>query len=532
MTTPIFETLTPTNIGIVAGVGGQAQGFASDTDWSNSVFGHGAPAYSDLHFNPGQVQGYGGAAIGFATDIVGDAFVAGIGGAAVVYASDESILPSVNIVVGYGAQAIGVASGHSINLSTVIGYGARERVFATNLALPLVQGVGGAATGVILESIDYVANIYALQDPGFWYMTGDTASVRIQERLGLASTIQGHLTVVILEQLGLSSQTITLLEALMVVRESLSISDQLTTIFKVIVQERLGVKGTAVPTAIAVQTVIESLTLLGGVHSSLEARNVVTEALALNDALMFLAKERITEQLAFESAYADALLARNVFVEQLGLTGEVTPTARISVIIKESLGFQDSVSGLLEAFEKITEGLQFYATMALGDSVYQAWVCNTESEAFTEYTGFGFNSFMQFGGKYYGMTPDGVHLLEGPDDNGEKINARLRLGLDDLGSGKEKRMPALYLYVRNTGPLLIKAISTEPDGTLREDWYQLNPRGDGTGGVREARVKIGRGLKSVMWGWVVENIDGADLDLDGVKVFPMILDRRVRGSDG
>lgn len=529
MTTPIFETLPDSVTGIGLALAGADHGFASDTDWTNSGFGFDPPGYNQLTFNPGQAGGIDPAGVGFGTDLVGGNYGIGTSGFDLVFASDAAILPVLNIGIGFDPPGVGSAFGQVYNIGTGNGT-AFDWGFATNVVGNIGICREPPGIGAAFELITYAATVVLLQDPGFWYMTGGANTVRIQETLGLSSLAQGHPTFRIIEQLGLADHEISLLQGLSIIHESLNLVDKLATIFKMIVQNQLGVTGVVKPTAIAVQTVIENLTLLGGIHSSLVARNIVIEALAMSDALLFLAKEHISEQLAFESAYKQALTARQKFVEQLALTGTALGTGRISVIVQESLALTGTITSLLQAFETIREGISFYATLNLGGDVFQAWVCNTESEAFTEYANFPFNSFMQFGGKYYGMAPDGVYLLEGADDDGTAINARIRLGLNDLGSRKEKRAPALYLLLRQDGPMLIKAISTEPDGTLREDWYQLSARG--TGGVREARLKIGRGLKSVMWDWVIENVNGADFDLEGMQVFPMILDRMTRGSDG
>ena len=50
----------------------------------------------------------------------------------------------------------------------------------------------------------------------------------------------------------------------------------------------------------------------------------------------------------------------------------------------------------------------------------------------------------------------------------------------------------------------------------------------GAANVREHRVKFGRGLKSVDWDVVLENVDGADFELHSVEFHPLNLDRRTR----
>ncbi len=46
---------------------------------------------------------------------------------------------------------------------------------------------------------------------------------------------------------------------------------------------------------------------------------------------------------------------------------------------------------------------------------------------------------------------------------------------------------------------------------------------------RENRIVFGKGLQSVDWDWVLENVDGADFDIGSIEFRPVILTRRTRG---
>jgi len=144
------------------------------------------------------------------------------------------------------------------------------------------------------------------------------------------------------------------------------------------------------------------------------------------------------------------------------------------------------------------------------------------------YTNYPFNSFAKAPwGAYVGATDTGLYELGGDTDDGEPITARIRSALTDFGDRRAKRVPAMYVGYTATGQIGLKVISTSERGVKTEDHYLLEPR-PATGGVRESRFKVGRGIASVYLGFEVVNVGGADFALDVVEWLPIRLDRRVR----
>ena len=107
----------------------------------------------------------------------------------------------------------------------------------------------------------------------------------------------------------------------------------------------------------------------------------------------------------------------------------------------------------------------------------------------------------------------------------DSITARLRSGLTDLGTRVAKRAPEMYLGYRADGDVLLKVITTSETGAKVEDWYRLEARP--AQDIRESRFKIGRGIKSVYYGWELCNVDGADFEVDSLEWRPLKLDRRL-----
>lgn len=156
---------------------------------------------------------------------------------------------------------------------------------------------------------------------------------------------------------------------------------------------------------------------------------------------------------------------------------------------------------------------------------YTIYAMTTLGTAITEYAGLRFNSFAVAGGKTYAAGPDGIHVLEGDTDNGAPVESKLQIGLSTLGTQLYKAVPAVYIGYTSTGAMMCKTVTTE-SGIRKENWYKMNPvpRGSNAGG----RFTPSKGLHSQYWGFELENVDGADFDLDLVQVWRMALTRRKR----
>jgi hypothetical protein len=77
--------------------------------------------------------------------------------------------------------------------------------------------------------------------------------------------------------------------------------------------------------------------------------------------------------------------------------------------------------------------------------LYDTWSLTGHNYEPSYFTGFNFNSYATHRGKSYGAGPDGIYLLEGPDDNGQPIHTGVRLGPHNFGTDKYKRLRALRL---------------------------------------------------------------------------------------
>lgn len=154
-------------------------------------------------------------------------------------------------------------------------------------------------------------------------------------------------------------------------------------------------------------------------------------------------------------------------------------------------------------------------------SVSRTWVMNTSTFVITEYTGWNFNSFVEFGGGMIAAGPGGVFEVGGTHgkDDAAEITAHVETGDHDLGTTLTKNVDRVYLRGTFDGDM---EVHTVVSGERRK--YLAQSSKDGTLGQRVA--KLGHKPRSPHWRFAATNRGGADFSLDGVVVTPHSTGRR------
>lgn len=270
---------------------------------------------------------------------------------------------------------------------------------------------------------------------------------------------------------------------------------------------------------------VDAIALSELAGSRLQASAVVASAIAAADALSFGFTDSMTDSAVFNEALSARLAVATVAVDSAVFSDLPASQLVLTFQLADSVQVVEQASTRAELIELLADSAVFSVAMNLSGETIYGYVCNAETKAFTSYANYPFNSFAKIGHDYYGMSDDGLYLLTGDDDSGEPIEARIRTALTTLGTAKQKRMPSVYFGLASNGRMVLKAITTSGDGEKREDWYLLEERN--AAATRETRTKLGRGLKSVYWGFELVNVDGASFELDTLQLFPMILERRL-----
>ena len=152
------------------------------------------------------------------------------------------------------------------------------------------------------------------------------------------------------------------------------------------------------------------------------------------------------------------------------------------------------------------------------DGGYFVWVFNARTGAVSRYLRYGFDSFAQIGGHYFGVAEDGVYLLEGNTDAGQRIEARAGTGLLDLGAKELKHVSAVYLDAASDGVLSVRVQAGQQQYT-----YQARRASQYNA---QQRVDTGRGLRATHYSFELLN-SGADFELDAMDVNVVKSARRI-----
>ncbi len=182
----------------------------------------------------------------------------------------------------------------------------------------------------------------------------------------------------------------------------------------------------------------------------------------------------------------------------------------LSALIVTATGHEDGFGDgacILPAFTLVAFGYMTPAT-----TTYSGIVLNLKTKGISEYTNFAFNSLAIIGGKLHGANASGIFPLEGSDDNGTVIDALFKTGTVDLHKDIVRKLREAYFSGRFAGDMRFTLEEAEDDQTVynAED---MEVTADGN------RIKFARGHKGRFVNITVANVDGADFDAMGLKVF-------------
>jgi len=149
---------------------------------------------------------------------------------------------------------------------------------------------------------------------------------------------------------------------------------------------------------------------------------------------------------------------------------------------------------------------------------FPAWAINYDTSAPSRYDSLPANSMCNFNGKTYMACAAGIYEIGADDDAGRPIHASATVAQTNFGNTHNKRIPYIYVGMRSTGAMQLKAIANNQS----DRYYALNAIG---GAVRGSRANIGKGLEGQYWQFRVDNVNGADFELDSIEFKPTILSR-------
>jgi hypothetical protein len=148
-----------------------------------------------------------------------------------------------------------------------------------------------------------------------------------------------------------------------------------------------------------------------------------------------------------------------------------------------------------------------------------AYVMNKSTGAVTRYPDYDFSFALRWQGKQFLASPDGLFEYDREEDVPAPIAARFALPPSDYGETGEKRVPRVYLQGELAGQMRA--------GIAYDDDTERSSRVEGSPGVDKWRAKLPRGLKGHHFAVAVENVAGADFEIEQVDALIQITGRKI-----
>lgn len=368
--------------------------------------------------------------------------------------------------------------------------------------------------------------ILLLQGPGVITASAGYTIESLTDGLALGDGMQPSITVSMRDSFALGDQLATRGDFESAIADTLHLPDALAITFMQSLVDTLAMTD-GIALSMRLAALVDSLVLSDAAVSTITAYQQISDALALHDAMQIAQLAEIDDSLALTDGIASTSRSLSPLLDTLAFDDAMAQTVILSCFLPDTLAFTDAAGSQLMALSLLEDAIGFSVRLQVDDGVYVAYAMNTSTKGASRYLNYPFNSFAEINGRLIGCKDDGLYVLKGDTDDGAPIDAKVRTGLDNLGSTAVKRMFKAYLGIRTNGDMRVKVVTTSPQGEKIEYAYDMIPVP--AVDMRNAKVNIGKGLQSVYWSYEVANVAGSDFMLDTLSIIPLISGRRFNG---
>lgn len=380
--------------------------------------------------------------------------------------------------------------------------------------------LAGSGSGPIIATIDLSAAVAAWAGEIVMQFEEDKTEI-VQTASNLESILAGiFASEACATKADLTHTANMLLEAI----ASTSLGAAASIVYTMIEVESVTVNDIATFTARFIERVVDTMIAAGVADSIAQAVDMLVASLSADAIAAIIFSENLTEQVEINAVATHVQKSIHLLVESTLAADVGTDTARFLMVSTEGTVPAGEAVSFGTFLQMATEGVECAALIKINGDEHFAWVVNTETAAASYYENYGFSSLAEYDGRHFGTMPDGIYELAGDTDAGVDISMVVKGGLSNFGSSALKSIPLGYVYLSTTGEVRLKVVETS-EGEKAVHWYTLEGR---TGGAMHTdRFKPDRGIQSTYFQFIVENIAGADVTIDGMRVFPLIMGRRI-----
>lgn len=307
------------------------------------------------------------------------------------------------------------------------------------------------------------------------------------------------------------------------IEDSLVLSDFVTYVAQAQINDTFAIDDLSEPQLRIIGLIADQLVLADDQIPWMAAVHTIVAAMLFADEFKGGRDATLADDLVFLSEFESRLGLIGTMVSDVAIADEFEFNAVVFGLIPSDFAINDDQLSNLSVLAEILDSFELGVRFTVGGDTYAGYSVNTKNAAVSEYDNWPFNSLALVGGKLYGAGPDGLYLVEGDDDAGVPITARLRLGVTNFGTMLEKRVPNAYIGYTSDGSLVLKTITMD-NGFKKENWYRMKQRPEGA--PAESRFDIAKGLRGVYWAFELVNEDGADFTLDVLQLYPIVTNNR------
>lgn len=333
---------------------------------------------------------------------------------------------------------------------------------------------------------------------------------------------------VILEAVFTASDKLTLIAKLRAtIEDSLTAQDTFTIVLQGVLADEVTLDFEDTAVLRMIYLLADQLTLADEAVGFYSALVTVASAVVLGDTVTPGLDGTLSDDFAISEEMSAKIRAVVEMVSDLLMEDALEPGLHLFAALEDgfavSLEQLSTIAMLAEILD--TASLGFRITTPEGD-VFIGYSVNTRNAATSEYQNYHFTSMAVIDGIPYGTGPDGIYRLTGDDDEGTPIHASVYTGLTDFGSSFLKQLPAAWIGLTSNGEMVLKVVTTD-SGKKKENWYRMKERPKGT--PVDSRFTPAKGLEGRYWGFKIENLNGADFQIDSLKLWPLVMKRRYSG---
>ena len=341
--------------------------------------------------------------------------------------------------------------------------------------------------------------------------------IQVNETFSLSSafSLYKYATREIIEALEFDTDTLVGFVRAWILTDGFTVSGEIVSAQNALVAEHIAIGfSQAVSRHISV---LEELAITDTVLAPWHFARTLEERLTVADSISRFLGASIAEVIAVVSVVARKRRMQPTITQNIAIADTASAGLLLQLVANETIEITPAQALKMIYSPTIHDSFQIVATHIDPSGAVTTWAINLSNGAVTEYTNFDFNSFAYMGRKYLAANEDGLFELDGADDAGTDIVARMKSGIMQVGQGRLSSIKGIYLGLRGEGDWLLKVVADDDKTYI----YSVAAKS-----MKTTKVEVGKGLRARYFSYELVST-GQEFDMDSIEFLPIVNKRRV-----